>query len=585
MLVGTNDIRNFESRIVECTAGPLFLEPVDSLQEAQKLIKEMTDSRHKEQYPAPKTRKRTVAELAADEALAAQEQRFMLIMDERLAPSASAGAAGKANVVDGEVGAAGFEPRFERFKLIEQIKAEQQAKKQREREATEQRNAMQAVAKAKQEKENEARHAREQQQMQEQRQAQENARMESLQRYKQAQNPSTIFAMQQQQQQEEQRRRQQQQQAIIQSQTSQPPNGVMPSSQPHMVPASQAHQSPIARQLTPHSNSSPIVGHVSHGGQSQPMNVTSTQAVTNSPVRPPSSIQHSHPPAGGVAMVHQRSLQGPSRRGTPQMSNGTPNMSHATPVMNTSTPVSRMAHSSPPNIMAQTPIMASNTIAAQHIGMGAAPGLTPEQIHQVQKARERQTAVAQQQRHQNHQQVPAQQMQNGQHQMSPERLHQYQQQQQALRLQTQAQAHQHAAYQENIRKQQHQQMAGHVGSPHPGQAQLQPGGQPPHGHPGQQQTLHPGQRGPMLTQAQMQMQQIRGKAFNARMTELTRSFGGNIPPDKFEQAKQQAMHYAQQVLLQHQTQQRRMMMAQMAAGGMNGGMNGMGMGVNSMGMQ
>jgi len=595
MLVGTNDIRNFESRIVECTAGPLFLDPVDSLQEAQKLIKEMTDSRHKEQYPAPKTRKRTVAELAADEALAAQEQHFMLIMDERLTPSASASTAGKANVAEGEVGAAGFEPRFERFKLIEQIKAEQQAKKQREREATEQRNAMQAASKAKQEKENEARHAREQHQMQEQRQAQENARLESLQRFKQSQNPATILAMQQQQQQQQQeeqrRRQQQQQQAMIQSQTSQPPNGVMPSSQPHMVPASQAHQSPIVRQMTPHSNSSPIVGHVSHGGQNQPMNVTSTQTASSSPVRPPSSLQHSHPPAGGVAMVHQRSLQGPSRRGTPQMPNGTPNMPHATPVMNTSTPVSRMPHSSPPNIMAQTPVMAPNTIAAQHIGLGAAQGLTPEQIHQVRKARERQTVLAQQQRHQSHQQAIAQQMQNGQHQMSPERLHQYQQQQQALRLQAQAQAqaHQHAAYQENIRKQQHQQMAGHVGSPHPGQAQLQ---QPPHGHPGQQQALHPGQPRPMPTQAQIQMQQIRGKAFNARMTDIARSCGGNIPPDKLEQAKQQAMQYAQQVMLQTQAQQRRMMMAQMngMAGGqvngnMNGAMNGMGMGVNGIGMQ
>lgn len=94
----------------------------------------------------------------------------------------------------------------------------------------------------------------------------------------------------------------------------------------------------------------------------------------------------------------------------------------------------------------------------------------------------------------------------------------------------------------------------------------------------------------MPTQAQIQMQQIRGKAFNARMAEIARSCGGSIPPDKQEQAKQQAMQYAQQVMMQHQTQQRRMMMqAQMngmAGGQMIGaGMNGMGMGVNGMGMQ
>lgn len=108
-LVGAKDIRGFESRLIEAMAGPLCLDLVGSLQEADMLINSLTDPQHKEEYPAPKTRKRTVAELAADEALAAQEQRFMLIMDERLAPSAAGVAAGKANVADSETGAAGFE--------------------------------------------------------------------------------------------------------------------------------------------------------------------------------------------------------------------------------------------------------------------------------------------------------------------------------------------------------------------------------------------------------------------------------------------------------------------------------------------
>lgn len=595
MLVGTIDIRNFESRIVDAVAGPLFLDPVDSLQEAQKLMGVMTDSRHKEDYPAPKTRKRTVAELAADEALAAQEQRFMLIMDERLAPSASAGAAGKASVGDGEVGAAGFEPRFERFKLIEQIKAELQAKKQRDREQAEQRNAIQTAAKAKQDRENEARHLREQQQLQEQhRQAQEHARLETLQQMKQNQNQTTILAMQQQ----EQRRRQQQ--AVNQHQGSPPPNGVIPTTQPHMVPASQAHQSPVVRDMTPHSNSSPTVGHVNHAGQSQPMKVTSSaQGVTSSPARPSSAMQHGHPQPNGVSMVRQHSAQGPSRRGTPQMPNGTPSMPHGTPVVNTSTPVSRMAaHGSPPNTVNQTPVMAPNTIAAQHIGMGS-QGLTPEQFRSVQAERERQVALAQAQRHQNHQQHQlAQQMQNGHPaQMSPERLQlQYaQQQQQALRLQAQAQQQ---AYQENIRKQQHQQMAGHIGSPHPGQPQPQPG-QPPHGHPGQPR--------PVPNQAQLQMQQVQHKAYQAKYNEITQRCGGSIPPDKLAAARTAAQQYAQQAGLQYRQnmaaraneyneQRRRMMMqAQMGGmggqmnGGMNGqvnGMNGMGIGgVNGIGMQ
>ena len=598
MLVGTNDIRNFESKIVDATAGPLFLEPVDNLHEAQKLINEMTDSRHKEDYPAPKTRKRTVAELAADEALAAQEERFMLIMDERLAASASAGAAGKANGADGEVGAVGFE----RFKLIEQIKAEQQAKKQREREQVEQRNAMQAAAKAKQDKENEARQAREQLLLQEQRQAQEHARSDNMQQLKQSKNQAAMLAMQQQ----EQLRRQQQQQAANQRQTSQPPNGVMPTSQPNVVPASQAHQSPVVRNMTPHSNSSPTVGHVS-GGQSQPMNITSSQGVTSSPARPTSALPHGHPQAGGVAMVHQRSAQGPSRRGTPQMSNGTPSMAHVTPVMNSSTPVSRMAHSSPPHTMTQTPVMAPNTIAAQHIGMGAAQGLTPQQIRQVQTERERQAALAQQQRHQNHQQQLA--LQNGHPtQMSPERMNLQYQHQQAQQAQLRFQAHQQAAYQDNMRKHQLQQSAGHVGSPHLGQSQPQPG-QAPHGHPGQQQ-LHPSQVRTVPPHIQQQIREYQIKAYNAKLAHIAGQYGGTIPPDKLPGAKATATQYAQHMSVQQRhhiqakasevEQHRRMMMqAHMGSmgagmmgggqvnggGGMNGQMNGMGMGINGMGMQ
>lgn len=583
MLVGTNEIRNFEKNIINALSAPLYLDPVESLQEAQKLLDDMTDSRHKDGYPAPKTRKRTVAELAADEALAAQEQRFMLIMDERLGPSASVGAAGKANAADSD-GTAGFEPRFERFKLIEQIKAEHQAKKQREREQTEQRNAMQAAAKAKQDQENEARR-REHLQMQEQRQAsQEHARVE--QQMKQQHNQATMVAMQQQ---EMRRRQQQQQQAAQQNQTSQPPNGFIPNSSSHMVSTSQAHQSPILRQMTPHSNSSPTVGHATQAGQNRPMNVTSSnQAVTSSPARPPSALQHAHPAPGGVSMVHQRSAQGPSRRGTPQMPNGTPNLGHSTPVMTSATPISRMAHaSSPPASMTQTPVMAPQNVAAQHIGIGSMQNLTPEQARQIQIERNRQTALAQQQTQQHHrQQLARQQMQqNGHPAMSPERMQlQYQQAQQ---LQMQAQ---HAAYQDQLRKQQAQQMNG-IGSPHPGQSQLQPGqGSPMQGHPGQQQ-LHPGQARPMPNNAlAVQMHQIQQKAFNHKLAQIAQQLGGSIPMDRQQQAQAMAMKHAQMAVQAHKQQmqaraaeveqQRRMMMQAQMNGGMmrgdgGGGVNGM----------
>ena len=90
------------------------------------------DPRHQQSLPAPKTRKRTVAELAADEAIAAQEQAFMLIMDERHNVS---GAVAKAGTTDGEAGTATFEPRFETWQAIKNIRAEHKERAEREDEA------------------------------------------------------------------------------------------------------------------------------------------------------------------------------------------------------------------------------------------------------------------------------------------------------------------------------------------------------------------------------------------------------------------------------------------------------------------
>ncbi|CAD6577228.1 MAG: Transcription factor spt20 [Alectoria sarmentosa] len=90
------------------------------------------DPRHQQSLPAPKTKKRTVAELAADEAIAAQEQAFMLIMDERHNVS---GPAAKAGTTDGEAGTATFEPRFETWQAIKKIRAEHKERAEREAEA------------------------------------------------------------------------------------------------------------------------------------------------------------------------------------------------------------------------------------------------------------------------------------------------------------------------------------------------------------------------------------------------------------------------------------------------------------------
>ena len=90
MSISGIEVMDFESKIITANAAPLFLEPAQSLEEAQEIIEKLTDPLHREDYPAPKSRKRTVAELAADEAQAASDQAFMLIMDERLGPAMSA---------------------------------------------------------------------------------------------------------------------------------------------------------------------------------------------------------------------------------------------------------------------------------------------------------------------------------------------------------------------------------------------------------------------------------------------------------------------------------------------------------------
>ncbi|KAL8931301.1 MAG: hypothetical protein Q9211_007073, partial [Gyalolechia sp. 1 TL-2023] len=393
MLLGESDIRIFQSRLTSSTGPPLFLDPVGSLQEASKLIESLTDSLHKGDLPSPKTRKRTVAELEADEAQAASEQRFMLIMDERLSNS---GAGTKASGGDGEVGAVAFEPRFERFKTIENIKA---AHREKEQQLQEQR----AITQAQQQAANKLKQEQAEQHklMQEKKAAETAQRQEQqLRSFQAMQNvphkAQSLAALQHQQQ---------QQLAASQNIHGHGPN------QQHMTPNSQPqHSSPVARNMTPHSNprSSPLVGNVPH---SIPMNVTpSSQGVTSSPARPSSAAQHAHP-IGSVPMGHNRSQQRPpSRMGTPSMPNGTPIMQHGTPVIKQATPTNnpRMNHGSPPHAMSQTPMMNSNGIAAQHINM---QHLTPEQAQHYERYKLQQ--------HQRQAQVYLQHQQNMASGMSP----------------------------------------------------------------------------------------------------------------------------------------------------------------------
>ena len=388
MSISGSDIHAFESKAITTTAPPLFLEPIDNIDDAHRIMQSLTDPLHKEPNPTPKARKRTQTELAADEAIADREQKFMLIMDERRSASGAAGV--KAGAADGEGGTATFEPRFESFQAIKNIKAEH--KERAERELVEKRAAEAAAAANK-------------------------LRMEQQERLNRQETEQRALQVAR----EQQAQRNMQQQAQMRDAQRQQALAAGQNQLAHVHPMSNGvsqaqNSSPIVRNMTPNTNSSPLVN-----------NIPMSSHVTSSPVRPTSAAQHGHP--GGVAMVQQRSRQrAPSRTSTPQL-NGTPSMQHATP---------RMPQGSPP--MVSNPMMNHNAIASQHLN-GPPPALSQQQTMEIMARQNQQRAYAahlqQQQRMQNGSPNP---------QMSPDRnpAHMNLQHQAALNQQRQQQAEYHA---------------------------------------------------------------------------------------------------------------------------------------------
>ena len=378
MSISGPELHEFESKAIHATSAPLFLEPVDDLAQAHELLDKLTDDLHREKHPAPKTRKRTVAELAEEERIAAQEQAFMLIMDEKagntLPPGKPAG--------NDAAGTVSFEPSFESFNALAQIKSRHE---ERLRLAAQQRQRDEDEGKLKLEiaKQNKA--------QQERAEKEEKARMV-------AQNQRRQQLQTQQMREQERMAQARAQQIASQNAMNQVSNGVQPNGFSHAQLSS-----PVIRNGTPHSNASPVIGGMM-GSQAGgvPMQPTSS-GQGGSPPRPPSAAQHGHPPAGGIRMVQQGSRQQhPSRTSTPQM-NGTPNMAqatphipHSTPIMNQGTPTSRMSHGSPPN-MGQNPNM--TMVANGQMGPNV-QRMTQEQLqifqHQQQQHRQREQYFAQQ---------------------------------------------------------------------------------------------------------------------------------------------------------------------------------------------
>ena len=370
MMVEPDEVPEFEAQLIRATAPPLYLEPVDSREACQKLLDMLQSPLHCNKPPSPKVRRRTVAELAADEAAAAEEERFMLIMDERLELAASGTTnAPKSAAVDDEGGAAPFEPRFSRFKTLENIRAQHEDKAKREHE----RKLQQDQAKRQQQDAE-----REKRRILEARQATEAAREETRKQF--------LAQQQAQQQQAQQALQNQHAQAQAQAQAAQaqmaarrPPSQGSAAGFPQQMVSTQGPQSsPIVRNATPHAGS-PLAANIMG---TQPGQMSTTMGMTTqgagSPLQVSAGLQHGHPGVMAHPMVASRSQQGQSGHGTPQMAHGTPSMPHSTPIMGHTTP-QRMTHASPNgSAVAPTPVMNSHGLpmGGQINGNGM---LTPQQ--------------------------------------------------------------------------------------------------------------------------------------------------------------------------------------------------------------
>ncbi|GAB7361840.1 hypothetical protein MBLNU230_g1881t1 [Neophaeotheca triangularis] len=353
MMVDESNMYEFEAELLVATQPPLMLEPARSFEESQRMLEMMAHPLHSGKPPSPKTRKRTTAEMAADDAQAAEAERRMLIMDERIKPSGRTGAGTATN--DNQGAAASLS--FSRFKTLEMVRQKheenERVKKEEEaRLAVEKKQYEEQMQRDKLTQQNEQRKLMAQQQQQAQLAQRQNQMMQQKQNAERAQQ---IAAAQQ---------HQQQQQLLAQQQAQQNQGHAQ---QGFQHPGSAAQQSsPPPRQQTPMMNSSPMMN---NGGF--PMVPTSSQGA-GSPARATSAAIPQH-----VAMARNQSQQQGSRNNTPQVSQGTPNMTQAMPNRQSSqTP--RMPHGSPaPGMQDGTP-SAMSMATPQFNNQGQQ--LTPEQM-------------------------------------------------------------------------------------------------------------------------------------------------------------------------------------------------------------
>lgn len=353
-----HQIHDFEADILRRTEPPLYLEPALNFDHAREIMKDLTDPLHTHAPMRSKGRKRTTAELAADEAQAVEEERFALIMDERLEPSLSLRNGLGTTMADSRDKAKDFQPDFSRFKALEDIKRNHE-EEARQKEVQKNQDAQNAASKARREQMIAAEQAK-------RRDMEERNRQQLL-----------AAQAQQAQAQRNQQRQQQLEQRQIQriNAAGQMHHQMMPNMQQNLIQqASQPQQaSPIVNNHLPvHSSPLASAGFPSNGQHTAAL---SSGPNASSPPRPTSAMQvqpqMTHPMARQASQ--QTSQPALSRNSTPQIANATPQ-----PVTRNMTPHHQLAHT---NVMTNgiqgTPGMGQAAMHTPQVNHGS--GLTPEQ--------------------------------------------------------------------------------------------------------------------------------------------------------------------------------------------------------------
>jgi transcription factor SPT20 len=366
MVLDDSNVHEFESELYNATCPKLHLEPTKSFAESLALMEAITHPNNKNDAPVRKTRKRTTAELQADEAEAAATQRFMLAGDEQQANMATTATGGDEGAVR-----ANNTQNFSRLKTLATIKANHEEADRRKKEE----DARIAQAKRQAQLEAEAQKRRD---LETNRQQAENQERQQLLLRQQAAQQQAL--QQNQLQQNEALRAATQAQQIANTTATQLSQTPQSATQPQFPPAVQ-NGTPMA------SAASPRVGlQASHAMGGTPMVATASNHTIASPARPPSVVSHQQM----ARSVSQQ--QNMSRTGTPQMVQGTPVMNAAMPNRNMTPTPARMSQGSPPMAMSGgTPLM-------MHTPQPAGQNMTPEQMQQMQNQHLMQQQMLQQQR-------------------------------------------------------------------------------------------------------------------------------------------------------------------------------------------